>query len=172
MIPAQERRRLVVGEDLGDRIRPLRGHDRVLRVAAVVRPAGEARPLAEVRLPFDAEFARSAGRSHPRDSNTVADREAADARADRVDRADDFVTGDERTPPRFEVSLDDVEVRAADAAHPDAHSQVARSRHGCCELLRRQRTSPDRRGTAEKDGSHVLRSELWSSKPASTRVRG
>ncbi len=76
------------------------------------------------RAAGEAGAALAAGR-RPREDHAVADGEAVDVRADRLDDAGALVAEHHRPRPH-PLALDDVQVGAADADGVDAHERVAR----------------------------------------------
>ena len=62
-----------------------------------------------------------------------------DVLAHRIDEADDLMTRDDRQPRLGQLTIDDMEIGAADRAGLDAHENFVRARNGCWPFLRRQR---------------------------------
>ena len=146
---AQEGRRLLVVERVGQRVRVGLVDDRELRVAPVVVPPGEARGHAEVLVPSSAEPAGTAGVAEPRDADAIAEGEAGRTDATRHHPADDLVTGHDRRPVGREVALGHVQIGAADPAHGHLHQHLGRCRFGHGPLDRPQRPA-HRRGPAAR----------------------
>ena len=115
---AEERRRLHVVEALRDRKAEALVRDDELRVAAVELVAGEARAVAEVLAPA-AVAALAAGPAEPGHANPLAGREALAGPATTVPTT----SWPERAGASGrELAVDDVEIRAADAAGVDGRS--------------------------------------------------
>jgi hypothetical protein len=106
-------------EALRQRVDEVRARVGVLRVAAVQVVAGEARLVAEVLGAGPAEAAGPVGRAHPGDAHALSRAAALD------DLADDLVAGNDRIAARRELSGDDVQVGAADAAGTDLEPHLA-----------------------------------------------
>ena len=79
----------------------------------------------------------AAGVAEPRHADPGARRER-DAGARRLDPADDFVTRDDRQLGIGQVAVDDVQVRAADAAGLDAQPNLAGAGNGLGPVLERE----------------------------------
>ena len=91
---AEQGRGLVVGEPLGQPVGVALVDDRVLGVAAVGVPAGEARVEAQVLVAPAAEAAAPAGVAQPGDADPLADREARARPAPSASTTpDDLVAG-------------------------------------------------------------------------------
>jgi len=71
----------------------------------------------------------AAGLAKPRHADAVAHREVFDSAAQRVDPADDLMTGDDRQQA-VDVAICDVQVGPAHAARRDLHAHLARPRLG------------------------------------------
>jgi hypothetical protein len=97
-----------------------------LRVPTVQLVAGEARRVAEVLVPGQAEAAGAARPAEPRHADAVARREASRA---RDDLGDDLVPEDERELGLRELPVRDVQVGPADAAGKDAKQGLPLGRH-------------------------------------------
>src|SRR5262249_39962971 len=116
-VDGRERRLQAEGEGLvGD------GH---LGVAAGELVAGEARVRAEVLTARLTEAALSAGPAEPGEAGALADGESARAGADRDDLADALMAEDQRQRRLGELTVDDVEVGATDAAGEDAEQDLS-----------------------------------------------
>src|SRR4029453_10621719 len=116
---AEERRRVDIGKGLGDGEAELGPGDHGVGVAPVAGPAGEAGRVAKVFLARQAIAAAAAGLAEPGDAPAAAERHALHPRAHRVDPTDDFMAGNQGTATLGEVAVDDVKVRATDAARAD-----------------------------------------------------
>ena len=133
---AEERRRLLVGVALRNRHAVALVGDGELRVAAVQVVAGEARAVAEVLASAQAVPALVVGPAEPRDADPVARREALAA---EDDASDDLVTDDERELRVRQLAVDDVQVRAADAAREDLDEHLSRAGLGIGKIGRAER---------------------------------
>ena len=108
------------------------GHDRVLGIAAVSIPTGEARGDAEIFRLSPAKPARSVCRAEPRNADPLAEGKAPGSRALYIDHADHFVAGDDGGTVRRKVTFGEMQIGPAHATggylHPDLAG--ARSRDG------------------------------------------
>jgi hypothetical protein len=155
---AQQRRRLLVGERVGEPVGVLLPDQEVLRVPAILVPAGEARAHAEVLGPPHAEPAGHVGGAEPRHADAVLQAEAARAGTERVDPADHLMARHDRRMLRRQVALGKVQVGAADSADRHADTHLSRPRLGDRTFDQRQRVTRDRAGPLDHPGSHVTRS--------------
>ncbi len=121
---AEHRRDFHVAEAFrdGDGVVFVRGD--VLGIAAVGGVAREQRRVAQVFLPVLAVDAGLVGPVQPGDADAVARLEARRARAERVDHADDLVSGDDRQLRIGKLTLNDVQIGMADAARAHAHQNL------------------------------------------------
>src|SRR5215217_4382542 len=93
-----------------------RWHSGEFGIATVGVPAGVAGFRAKILLPADAEFAMPASVPQPRDADAIADRELlARVRAHCCHFSDHLVARDYVRPVHREITLGDVQIRAA---HP------------------------------------------------------
>ena len=150
---AEQRRRLEIRVAVGNREAEALVGDRVLRVAAVERVAGEARVVAEVLAPRPAVAARAAGPAQPRHADPLARREARRRPGRRRDRADDLVAQHQRQLRLGQLAVDDVQVGAADAAgaHLERDLPGPGLRLGELGFLQRQADA------GEEHGAHLRR---------------
>ena len=132
---AQQRRDLLVGEVLRQRIDEVRGGRHVFGEPAVACPPGELGSLAEVLAPPRAKAAHTAGAVQPRDT---------DAFARRLDDPDDLVPGDHRRATYRQLPLDYVQVGPADTAGADVDQQVSVRGFGGLDIFDPQRPLADR----------------------------
>jgi hypothetical protein len=65
--------------------------------------------------------------AEPRNADALTDAQSLDARSERVDSANDLVTGNDRHLRIGQFAIDDMQVRAADTASRDLHPNLARS---------------------------------------------
>ncbi len=114
---AQQRRRLLVGESLGQRQAVALVGDRQLREPAVDVASGEARVHAQVLPSAPAVAALAVGPAQPRHAHPAA----------VVGAPDDLVPEHDRELRRLDLVVAQVEVGAADPAGPDRQQQLARS---------------------------------------------
>jgi hypothetical protein len=136
---AEERRGRLVGENRGDGVRKVLAHQGLLRITAVLVPAGVTRGAAQVLVAAPAVGAGAAGEAQPGDPHALADREPRAARAERLDGAHHLVAGHERQPARRQVALDDVQIGAAHAAGRDPHAHLAGAGPRLVALARAER---------------------------------
>src|SRR5690606_7086625 len=106
---------------------PLVGN-RVLRVSAIDVIAGESRPLAEVLAAGQAIPALPTRPAKPRHTDATTWVVALATWPPIYDRADDPVTGDQRKLRMFQLRVQDMEVRPADAARSYPEQALARPR--------------------------------------------
>ena len=174
---AQQRCRLFVAEAVGKGQGVGLVDHRELGVAAVVVPAGEPRGGAEVLVTADAPAAAPARVAQPGDPGALARLEAGGTRPDRIDDADDLVTGNDAPTPRLDVALGEVEVGAAHAARRDADADLARSGHRTRSADGNQRAAGDRSRAIDHPGEHLVvvarhrgqRSAGWAIAPPAGR---
>src|SRR6266851_6053638 len=123
-------------------------------VAAVGIPAGEARVEAEVLGSAPAEAAYPARVPEPRDPRPIPDREALGARAQSINRPDHLVARDDLRPVRGQVSLGQVQIGSAHAAHrhPEPYLTWPRRRRGTVDPA--ERAAIDRAGGLDDPGAH------------------
>ena len=134
---AQQRRRLSVVEHVGQGVGVPFLDGGVGGVAAVDVPPGEAGGQAQVFPTGEAEAALPAGMAEPGDADPLAGGKAARSWTDPVDHADDLVAGDHPGPLGPKITLGQVEVGAAHAAHPDPHPDLTRPGLGTGSSIRR-----------------------------------
>ena len=138
---AQERRRVQIVVAFRQR-QHIRGvDDSVFGVAAVLLIAGEAGIGAEILAPAAAVIAVPAGVREPGDTDARAECRGLDLRAARDHRSHDLVAGYDRNLRVGQVTVDEMEVRAADPAgmNPDQH--LGRARLGTRQRAQDQRTA-------------------------------
>jgi hypothetical protein len=92
--------------------------------------------------------------TEPGDAHPTADVEPRRPRSSLLDDADDLVTGDDPRPARGEVTLGEVEVGTAHAAHHDADEDLAASRLRITTLAAAQRPAGDRPWLLDPPRSH------------------
>ena len=102
----------------------LRG-DRVLRVAAVVRHAGDAEIAARDEIAAAAAIARCVVTAVPPDADAISDRKARYVVADCIDRSRDLVTGNARIGYSRKRIVQDEEIAVADSACGNLNSHLA-----------------------------------------------
>ncbi len=127
---AQQRRQLSVGIAARQPVGVVGADDGVLGVAAVRVPAGVAGRRAQVLRAAPAITAGAVGLPQPGDAKAVTDGNSVDPATDRVDIADDFVSGDGTGPARPQVTFGEVQVGAADTAGRNLQPDLAGSRFG------------------------------------------
>lgn len=147
---AEERRGLPVAESRRERKAELLVGNRIFGKAAVNRVPGELRRVAEILAAARAVVAHPAGGTEPGHADPVAHREADRPDAQGRDGTGDLVAADERQGGGGELTVDDVEIGAADAAgvHPDEH--LAFGRHGHRDI----HDDEGRMGALENGGFH------------------
>ena len=126
---AQQRRQFGVRVAVRQAVGEVGRRDGVLGVPAVGVPARVARVRAEVLGPAPAVPALPAGVAQPGDAGQITLGPAGHAGADRGHLPDDLVAGHDLRPVRREVTLDHVQVGAADRAgpHPQPESRPGRA---------------------------------------------
>src|SRR5439155_26671376 len=113
--------------------------DRQARVSAVDLVPGESRPVAEVLASRAAVFANAAGPAQPGNADPRPFREA---RAARLDDADDLVSEHERQLRIVELTVGDVQIRPAHAAGADAEEDLPRLWIRIRQFAQLERTPP------------------------------
>src|SRR5690606_10137987 len=106
--------------------------ERIFRVAAVARIAGEERLFAEVLAPRAAIAALPTGMAEPGNADALTGREAGDALAQRGDAADNLVARHDGKLRVGQFAVDKVKIGTADAAGFHLHHDLALARtlHG------------------------------------------
>src|SRR5262249_38265709 len=135
----QKRRRLRVVGCAWQREAEPRIGDRMRRIAAIARIAGEQRRVAEILPALPTIGADSAGVSEPGHANPVAWRKASDIGADRRHPSDDLVPGHDRQLRINELAVNDMQIGAADAASGNLDQDLACARRGYGPLARDER---------------------------------
>jgi hypothetical protein len=137
-----------VVERLRQRVREVCARRRELGVPAVDVVARKGRTIAKVFGAAQAVGARPVGRRHPRDADARPQGSFGTLAGD--DFADDLMPRYERQSMRRQLAVDDVQVRAADAAGPYAQQKLPRPDPGLGNLADAQ-LRPD---AFEKRGAH------------------
>ncbi|OIQ69127.1 hypothetical protein GALL_492730 [mine drainage metagenome] len=107
--------------------------------AAIPRIAGEQWPVAEIFHALLAEAANAAGVSKPGNADTVTDPVGGDVGPEKVDAANDFVTGDHGIFDVWQFGIDDVKVGPAHAACAYLDANLSFAGKGIRALLHLQR---------------------------------
>src|SRR6185436_7365667 len=136
---AEQRRGVVIRKAIGDREAEALVRHGALGIAAIDVIAGELRVLAQVLAARAAVTAGAVGAAEPGDAYPVTGRKAVGARPRFEDRSDDLVPEDQRQLRLVQLSVEDVQVRAADAAHRDVDQDLAVGGRRLRELTLRQR---------------------------------
>lgn len=123
----QQWSRLRVGNSFGEPMRERRRNRAILRVAAFVGVAREARIVAEIFLPGLAAVARPARREESRHAHALADLEPRDLLPYRIHHPDDLMAGNNLIAARREIAPSDVQVRPAHPAATHANPNPLRS---------------------------------------------
>ena len=155
---AEQRRGLDVGVEVRDREDEAGIRQRVVRIAAVEGVAGESREVAEVLAAGAAIGAGAAGGAEPGNADAVADRERRHAGPDRLDAADDLVTGHDRIAEIGKLAIHDVKVGAANAARRDAHQNLSGAGLGRHALSQPQRSAAAPRAPSPSSAHRQLAS--------------
>jgi hypothetical protein len=152
---AQQRRRLLVLDLLGQGVgEPLVDQARV-GVATVDVPAGEGGRRAQVLVAPAAVRAGAVGAAEPRHTDPVADGKPGRAGAERVHPAHDLVARRGGRTVRRQVTLGEVQVGAAHPATADPHSDLARARHRQLPFDAAQRAVVDRSDVVDHPSLHA-----------------
>jgi hypothetical protein len=122
---AQERRRFRVPVGHGDPEAEAVVGDSELRITAIERVPGEAGSVAEVFRARSTERAFSARPSEPRDADAIAGCEGSDTGPHVDDSPDDLVAGHDRQLRVGKLTVDEVEIGAANRARADADQQLS-----------------------------------------------
>jgi len=95
---------------------------------AVARVPGEERAIAEIFLAAPAIGADAAGVAEPRNADALTHAQPFDASPDHIDPADDLGARNDRHLRVGQFPIDDMQVRAADAARGHVDSNLTRPR--------------------------------------------
>lgn len=117
-------------------------------------PAGEVRGVAEVLTLACAKRAAAAGAVKPGNADPRADSVIGDGRAERFDRADDLVTGNDRCAPYPQITFDDVKIRSTNTAGPYLDPHFVRRRLRNVDIGDTQRMPFNRCRVVEKNCAH------------------
>ena len=98
------------------------------RETPIARISGEDRMVAQVFPVHAAIRTDAAGVAEPRDTDALAHCQPFHAGSDRIDPADDLVTGDDRHVRVWKFAIDDMQIRPADAARGDLDPNLPRAR--------------------------------------------
>ena len=99
----------------------------VLGIAAVDRVAGEERAPAEILAARAAEIAFAASPSEPRNADAFAGPKTIDAVTEFFDVSDNFVSWNQRQLRIRQLTVDNVQIGAANRARRHAHEHFARA---------------------------------------------
>src|SRR5260370_24080585 len=127
---AQQRRCLLIGKLVRNRVDEILRRDYILGVASVDGIAGELRMLAQVLFTGATIFATAVGTIQPRNADARPKRVSSGAGAALFDYADGLMARRNRGPARSQLAFDDVQVRPADTAHLHADENLTRSGGG------------------------------------------
>ena len=100
------------------------------RIAAVARVACEDGMVAKIFAIAGAIGAAAASPAEPGNADPLAKRKAMRFRAHRLDHADDLMTRRDRRMDMGKFAVDDMQIRAADAAGENPQAQIARPKIG------------------------------------------
>ena len=145
---------MLVGKCLGDRIYEILGRDGEFRVAAVHGVTRKRGMVAEVFHSRAAKFASLVRAVQPGNADAIAALESPRALAETFDYAYDLMPGNHRGFFRRQFALDNVKIRAANAAHFHAHEDFTLARPRVGRVGEFERIALDRRGRIEQTGLH------------------
>ena len=103
-------------------------------------------------MAFGAIGALPAGMAEPGHADALADGEAGNFVADRIDRSDNFMAGHERQHGFRQLAIDDMQIGSTDAAGENSQPHLARAGRGQGPLLDDER----RMWCAQYDGAHDI----------------
>jgi hypothetical protein len=118
---AEQRSKRDVAADLAERKGEARVGDSGGRKAAVACVSGKKRAIAQIFAAGAAIGTDAARMAEPWNSDTFADAQPLDASSDRFDPTNNLVAGNDRQHWVRQLAIDDMQVRAADAAGGDFH---------------------------------------------------
>jgi hypothetical protein len=98
--------------------------------AAIARVAREFRRITQIFAIDGAKTARAANAAQPSDADTFSNSELAHAGAYAFNNSNDLMPRRDRRTSGPQFAIDNVKVRAADAARADANTDLARLRLG------------------------------------------
>jgi hypothetical protein len=129
---AQQRRRLLIGKLVRNRVDEILRRDHVLGVASVDGVASELGMLAEVLFTGAAILATAVGTIQSRNADAGPKRVSSGAGTALFDYADGLMARRNRGPARRQLAFNDVQVRTANTAnlHPDENLAWAGSGDG------------------------------------------
>ena len=125
---AEQRGKSHVIANFAERERIARVGDRRRCETAVARVPSEERAIAEILLAAPAIGADAAGVAEPRNADALTQAQPFDASPDHIDPADDLVARNDRHLRVGQFPIDDMQVRAADAARGHLDSNLTRPR--------------------------------------------
>ena len=126
---AEQRRRMLVVDRIGQTVGKIFAHDGLLGISAIAIPSGKACVGAEILAAFAAVSAATVGFAQPCDADPIADFEAPAPGTQAFDHTDDLVSGNDSGMFAGKIALDEVQVGPANAAGRDAHRNLSRSRN-------------------------------------------
>ena len=115
-----------VAADLTEREREARISDRRRRVTAIARESREYRMIAQIFPMHHAIGTDAASVAEPRNADTLADAQALDPGADRVNSAYDLMARDNRNVRIGQFAVDDMKVGTANTTGPHLNPYLAR----------------------------------------------
>jgi len=132
----------------------MRRHHCIFGIAAVDLIAGEPRLQTQIFPPAPAEFARTAGPLQPGDPDTIALPDIDHPGSRLRHRPDDLMARHQRTFHIGQLSLDDMQVGAADRADMHLHEYLAVPRTGQGKVAKLQRIVRHISGMVEEHDLH------------------
>jgi hypothetical protein len=160
---AQQRSGMQIVERGGQREYEIRTGERVFRVTSVDAVSGKGRRVAKVFQTVPAIPAASIHAAHPGDPHAGAHRQLRGGAA--RDFSHDLMARDERLTQRRQLSFDDVQVGAADAAGADPQQNFIAARLGPRHLTDAQRLMREVLRRDEQGGFHRWLAILIDSPP-------
>src|SRR5258708_3608284 len=114
---AEQRRGLLIGELVRNRVDEILRRDDVVGIASVDGIAGELGIIAEVFFPGATILAAAVGAIQPGNADARAKRVSSGAGAALLDCADSLMARRNRGPARRQLAFDDVQVGTANSAY-------------------------------------------------------
>src|SRR5207302_3707561 len=145
---------VLVAEDLRELVGVGLVDDRILRVAAVVVPSGEAGLEAQVLSACGAEAAHAAGMAQPGDAGPVPNGEPLGLGPEGVDLAHDLMAGNDAGALGRQIALGQVQIGPAHAAARDADADLVARWLGDGPVDERHRAVVDWARSLHCPGSH------------------
>jgi hypothetical protein len=152
---AEQRRRVDRLDAIGNGIGEILRHGGKLCIAPIGHIAGEPRIQAQILPATQAVLAGAIGESQPGDADSIAWPEPPGFLATIDHSPDDLVAWDHRELHRRQISLDYMQIGAANSADLYLGEDIAWAKVRPINLLQMERISVDRRLGVENHGAHT-----------------